>query len=399
VCSRCGTIITDPQDGEYRPRNPGATRIGFHFPQLLSPRQTAASIQQKWERRISVKNFYNRVLGRPYTDPSTLPVTQAHLEAAQNPDLRWGPPPRSIDAVVMGIDQMGHENYVVIKARVGGRMRLVYLEIIQSEDPWRRCGQLMREYAVRTAAVEGLPNFNEAHRFARAHDGRVFVVQYGQLDNEVVLWGDRLRDPVGVRRSHDEIRTPWTAHVDQFRTMSWSLGKWAAGEVETPDARGLTQLLRTDRGEMSVMVCRDVFWVHLQRVALITEPVEGHEDEHRFRSVVKKLGIDPHFAFANMLCDVAWIRRFGTDQMLLTDDRFATDVPCKGPQPSPDLQQIMDAMPDKFHGSILDPDAANLTCGDCQYFDAQGGLCRSRDFLVKAGDRSCEYFDARLDDE
>ena len=400
VCPRCSTIITDPQDGAYRPRNPGATRIGFHFPQLLSPRQTAASLIQKWERRITVKNFYNRVLGRPYTDPSTLPVTQAHLEAAQNGTLRWGPPvPATVDGVFMGIDQMGHENYVVIKARAGARMRLVHLEIIQSGDPWRRCGELMREYRVQTAAVEGLPNFNEAHRFAREHDSRVFVVHYGELENEILSWSDRPRDPAGVRRSDDEIRTPWTARVDQFKMMSWSLGKWAAGEVETPDARGRTQRLRTDRGEVSVMVCREVFWVHLQRVALLTEPVEGHEDERKVRSVVKKLGIDPHFAFANMLCDVAWIRRFGTEQILMTTDESLAEGSRKRPRPSPYLQQIMDAMPEKFDGGILDPDAANLTCGDCEYFDSRQGFCKFRQLLVKAGDPSCDCFDAKLGDD
>ena len=55
-------------------------------------------------------------------------------------------------------------------------------------------------------------------------------------------------------------------------------------------------------------------------------------------------------------------------------------------------------MPEKFHGSILDPDPANLTCGECENRDPQGGLCRLRAFLVKAGDTSCDYFEAKRDD-
>jgi hypothetical protein len=299
----------------------------------------------------------------------------------------------------MGIDQMGQTHYVVIVGQVADRVRLLHLEVIQEADPWLRSGQLLKEYNVRVRALEQLLNFDNAHRFAKDHDGRVFLVHYADLADEMVLWGDRPRERMTVRRTEDEARTRWTATVDQYRMMSWALGKWANGEVETPDARTLPQYMRTDRGTKNVQVCQDVFWHHLQNVALVTEPLQGREEEHRFRRRVVKVGSDPHFAYAWMLCMVAWIRRFGTDQMLLTDDRFATDVPCNRPQPSPYLQQIMNAMPETFHGSILDPDAANLTCGDCQYFDPQGGLCRLRDFSVKAGDRSCEFFDAKLGDE
>jgi hypothetical protein len=399
-CPHCGTVIRNPQDGEFRARNPSARRIGFHFPQLLSPRIRPVDIIQKWETRLDTQNFFNRVLGRPYADPKCMPVTLAHLQAAQNSDLRWGVSSKqTVPTRFMGIDQMGQTQYVVIVGQVADRVRLLHLEIIQGADPWRRSAQLLKEYDVRVCALEQLLNFDNAHRFAKDHDGRVFLVHYADLSDEMVLWGDRSRDKVAVRRTEDEARTRWTATVDQYRMMSWALGKWGNGEVETPDARTLTQDMRTDRGTRNVQVCQDVFWHHLQNVALVTEPLQGREEEHRFRRRVVKVGTDPHFAYAWMLCMVAWTRRFGITQMLLTDSRFATEVPCNQPQPSPYLQQIIDAMPENFHGTIHDPDAANLTCGDCQYFDVQRGLCRSRDLLVKAGDRSCDFFDVKLDGE
>ncbi|MGH9893735.1 MAG: phage terminase large subunit family protein [bacterium] len=130
-CPRCDTIIEDPQEGEYIARNPGAKAVGFHFPQMLSPRQTAGDILEKWERRVDTATFYRRVLGRPYTDPDTQPVTEAHLSNAQNPDLRWGPPKRDQhDGVFMGVDQMGGDNRAVLVGRQYGssRMRLLHLE-------------------------------------------------------------------------------------------------------------------------------------------------------------------------------------------------------------------------------------------------------------------------------
>jgi hypothetical protein len=160
-----------------------------------------------------------------------MPITLEHLEAAQDPELRWGPPERTTtDAVYMGIDQMGGENYIVL-----------HLGIIQSADPWRRCAELMRQYDIAVAVVEALPNFNEAHRFARAHDGRVFVAAYQEHQDDLVLWGDRLRDSQAVRYSADDVRSRWTASVDQFKMMSWSLARWKNGEVHSPDARALTQ--------------------------------------------------------------------------------------------------------------------------------------------------------------
>ncbi|MBI3768231.1 MAG: phage terminase large subunit family protein [Deltaproteobacteria bacterium] len=92
-CPRCGAVIADPQDGAFRARNPGARRVGWHFAQMLSPRQSARSIWDKWDNRVDTRNFYNRILGLAYTDPDTQPVSEAALRAAQNSDLRWGATP------------------------------------------------------------------------------------------------------------------------------------------------------------------------------------------------------------------------------------------------------------------------------------------------------------------
>ncbi|MEO6026744.1 MAG: phage terminase large subunit family protein [Candidatus Binatia bacterium] len=394
TCPRCRSIITDPQDGEFRPKNPGCSRIGFQFPQLLSPRQSPGRIIEKWERRVDTKNFYNRVLGRPYVDPNTQPVTEAHLNAAQNPDLTWAPlPHRTGNRVFMGIDQMGQENYVIIKAKVGDRMRLLHLEIIQNEDPWRRCTELMREFRVQIAVVESLPNFNEAHRFAREHEGKVFLASYHDQPDEILRWGDRLRDGTSVSRSDDAIRTPWTVSVDQYKMMAWSLAKWAGGEIETPDARVLTQCLRTRQGVRSVAVCRDVLWVHLQRVALVTEPTQGKEDERRFRRSVKKIGIDPHFAFANMLCDVAWVRAHGTTRMLFADE--PAHRPSEKKKPNSDMEQLTEAFPELFGSKDDHPS----TCGDCIHFDADHQRCTEQNIGVEAKQLQCDLFILDTEDE
>ncbi len=296
----------------------------------------------------------------------------------------------------MGIDQMGQENYVVIKGRVKGRMRLLHLEIIQDADPWRRCAELMREFHVRIAVVESSPNFNEAHRFAIDHDRRVFLATYQDLADEIVRWGDRFRDPPAVSRSDDSIRTRWTVAIDQFKMMSWSLGRWKDGDVETPDARTLIRAVRTRRGIEDLALCRDVLWLHLQRVALVTE--SSREDERKPRRVVKKIGIDPHFAFANMLCDVAWVRAHGTSRILLPDDRDERPLP----QPmkrGPIMEQIIEAFPE-VEECLAPQEFERLTCGDCVNFDSQRAWCTWRRLKVRASMPSCvDWFIPRSDDD
>ncbi|MFN8544483.1 MAG: phage terminase large subunit family protein [Candidatus Binatia bacterium] len=402
-CPRCTMVLENVQDGAFYPHNPGARRIGFHWGQMLSPRQSARDILEKWRNSPDTGTFYRRVLGLPYADPATLPVTQAHLAAAQRPELRWGLPavPRALDGTFMGVDQMGQVNYCVLKGRDAqtGRQQLLHLEVIQAEDPWERCAALMHEYRVTICATEALPNFNEAFRFAKRFNGKVFVVDYADLADELVLWGDRPKDKVTVRRTDQEARLRYVARVDQFRMMSWSLGRWSNLLVDTPDARTLLQSVRTPEGVAVRQVCRDLFWLHLQRVALVTELREGKTDERRFRRAVKKVGIDPHFAFANMLCDVAWVRAHGTEMLLGTQDtgRILIDPP--GPLRNTSyLEQIVEGLPEVFAGAgmrMLSPisrDANAPACGSCWNRDKETNYCRARYWTVQPEQPPCAAY-------
>lgn len=402
-CPRCSKVITDPQDGRFIPRNPGPKRRGWHFPLMLSPRQSAARIWRKWVERIDTKNFYNRSLGLAYTDPDTQPVTEAHLTAAQNGDLQWGPPVKRLvdDGIFMGIDQMGHDNHVVIKARADGKQRLLHLEIIQADDPWKRSAELMEQYRVRFCAVEALPNFNEAHRFAKAFHGKVFLVEYQDLDQAVLRWADRFNEAEPDRKTDEEFKTEFTVKVDQYKMMSIALSRWPRGEVETPDARTLYQLLRTDEGERPVAVCNDPklgFWLHLQRVALVTELGEGkkRQAERKLRRAVRKVGIDPHFAYSWMLSDVAWAREYGTT-FFLTDEPPSREVRAKATSaPPPSSANVMEQLRGRLPEVFV---RTTMTCADCTNFDPDRGFCTERGLYTDAPAGACDIFVPTGDDE
>ncbi len=382
------------QEGDFLAHNPGALgvyggpAIGLHWGQMLSPRISARDILAKWDTRSDTKDYFNRVVGRCYTDPKTQPVTEAHCVAAQREYLRWGPrPQKDVDGTFLGIDQMGHDNRAVIASKVGGRMQYLWMEVILGGNPWKRCAQLMREYRITQCAVEALPNFNEAHRFSKEFPGRVFLVNYTDLTEELVVWSDRIKDADNVVRTDDEARTPWWCRVDQFRMMSWALARWSHGEVEMPDVRTLRQEVVTEKGRETVEIGR-MFWKHQQRVALVTDQAKGRERERKLRRRVEKIGIDPHFAYANMLMCVAWVRQFGWDR-IFTGTEDAMEKPARS---GSEEEQLREALRD----TVQVPKTA-LTCADCTQLN--GRKCELRGFSVSPTMQACEHVVPQADEE
>jgi len=396
-CPKCKTMLHDPQDGLFIAHRPDVRdAIGWTWGQWLSPKITAGEMLHDWDTATDVSNYFKRKVGKPHSDPNTRPVNEEHCRAAQRPDLlAWGPPStREVDGTFMGIDQMGGLQHIVIKARWNGQMRVVWVEVVEAEDPWERAAVLMRQFKIRYCGLEQLPNIDSARMFANTFPGRVFLVDsYGQVENELIVWGDRPRDKVTVRETADEARTKYTAKVDQYKMMAWSLGRWAHGDVVTPDARRLTQSMRTREGVKEVAVCQEVLWLHLQRVALVIEKVEGKEDERKQRRAVKKIGIDPHMAFANMLCDVAWVRAFGTERFVGLEEPGADmgQQDDKKP-PSGVAQQIAQRLEDVGMGMagpmvLMEDDAARqeeATCAICANLTERAGrtYCNAKRLYV-----------------
>lgn len=453
---RCDKVIPDPQDGVFRAHNPLSRKIGFHWSQMLSPRITVAEMMEAWLTRVDTKNFFNRKLGLPYTDPDTQPINDDVLRAAEDKGkaqgLHWGRPKvgEYPSGVFMGVDQMGQDNHVTIGALSSqGRIRYLHFEIVQAKDPFPRVYKLMDEYRVRYACIEANPNYNQAHLFAdhfnKGEGGdraRVFVANYQDLENEPLAWGDRPRDNVKHRKTEEDIKLRYAVTLDQYKVMSLTLGKWTSGLVEHPDSRLLTQEVKTDKGREQMMTCKE-FWAHLKRVALVTElrdaKTPGRRDERRFRRAVRKVGADPHFAYANMLMFVAMARRFGTEFMLIpgaeentpreeeapeerreaemvkaSDEKPPVEMPrVAAPRPAPkakraasaDMEQIRERLPGMFPGAatMLISEGAAVgkdeapTCGNCVNRRADD-WCKHRLFFVTKNLPACELgYQAKTD--
>jgi hypothetical protein len=399
VCEN-GHWIDDTQRGEWIPENPDARIVSAHFPQMLSPTISPGEIMEKFTTSTDRKNFYNRVLGKPWLDPSQIPVTLEHMarcvEEGKAAGVVWKTRARG---AFMGIDQMGQFNVVVIKERLpDGRQAVIHLEEIYSDDPFARCDELMDDYGVAVCVVEINPNFNDAHKFANRHPGQVFLCNgFGELPDDLVKWGDAPKLDVSERRTAEEARTRYTVTADQFKCMQASFARFTA-EVPLclfPDPNELAQDV-IDHGVKQRALIAPRAFEHFTKTALVVEKVRdatGNEaTTNQYKRVVRKIKIDPHFSYANQLCDVAWSRAHGTAQFIFQDDGAVNEG-------RRNLAETLDlrGLPNQVLAQ-LEPLPSGEVCGRCTacpmgpHGPPDRFFCATRQLETGATDLGCPVF-------
>jgi len=404
VCE-AGHWIDDTQRGRWVPLNPDADppvdpsipklerplRIrSIHFPQFLSPTISAGEIGFAYRTATSMKNFFNRKLGKPYLDPSQVPVTLEHCNAAAKAGMAAGLmwKDRSKGAF-MGIDQMGNYNVVVIKERMeDGRQATAHIEEIYSTDPFARCSELMRTYSVQVCVVEINPNYNDAKAFANRHPGRVFICDsFGTVKEGMIEWGDTPRLDVSDRRTSEEARDRYTLRMDQFKCMQVSMARITQGMCLFPDPQGLVQEVE-NKGVRQIEAVLPRMFHHLTKTALVSEK---DDETNQYKRKVKKVGIDPHFSYANMLCDVAWSRSYGTTTFIIPTPKDVMDAATQDAKRATAAEDLKaQGLPAHIAAAMAMPRRPG-TCGACESWDG-GTHCTLRDLMIEAKDPACMMF-------
>lgn len=391
-CHKCKGWIDDPQRGVWIERNPDATVRSVHFPQFLSPTISPREMIEAYHSADDMKNYFNRKLGKPYTDPSQVPVNLEMLNACaaagMQAGLRWE---KRASGTFMGLDQMGSFIVAIIKRRMhDNRQAVVHIEFIYiaptPEDPeaspWRRADELMKNYGVQCCVVETLPNYDSAKSFARRHHGKVFLAGYGNMDGDMLIWGDAPKLDSSDRRTDEEARDRYTVRLDQYKCMQVSMARFQKKLCLFPDPSALVQDVLV-KGEMvPSAVCKEHAFLHFTRTALIAEK---DEEEKKFKRRVVKVGIDPHTSYANMLCDVAWARAHGTTLFMLPE-------PPKDYSIKPEaIVRLPEGIAAPIEEAIVVRDEAMRdSCGRCAYRDA--GLCSETGLLVRMDTPGCIMF-------
>jgi hypothetical protein len=383
-CHACGAWIDDTQEGEWVPTVPDAQFISVHFHQMLSPTISAREIIEAYHNADDMQNFYNRKLGKPYADPSQIPVNLAMLNACMQAGIEAGVQWKQRGTnTFMGIDQMGQFNVVIIKERLAdGRQAVIHLEYIYDENPFARCDDLMKLYGVQICVVETLPNYNDAKAFAKRHYSRVFLASYQLIDDEMLRWGDTDNSKAD-RKISDEARDRYTVSIDQYKMMQVAMARFQKTACLFPNSAHLTQEV-IEKGERKrVQPLKDMAFLHFQRTALVVDRPDP--DQKKYRRRVVKVGIDPHTSYANMLCDVAWARAYGTGIMILPQAPASpgdTDMAQK-------IEKAMPGLPPAVL-RMIDQGQVSNTCGRCTSFAA--GQCIERGFNVRPQDPGCPLY-------
>lgn len=389
-CHSCSGWIDDPQAGEWIAKFPEREHRSVHYPQFLSPTISPREIITAYHDADDMKNFFNRKLGKPYTDPTQVPVNLEILnecaKLGMEAGLKWK---ARAKGTFMGLDQMGSFIVAVLKERMpDGRQAVIHIEYIfiapTKEDPdaspWDRAGELMDLFGVQCCVVETLPNYDSAKSFARRFHGRVFLAGYGNLDQDMIRWGDTPKDDASDRRTTDEARDKFTVMLDQYKCMQVSMTRFQKKVCLFPDPDGLVQEVLAKGKRQLVAVCKEYAFFHFTRTALVAEK---DEEERKFKRRVVKVGIDPHTSYANMLCDVAWARAFGTSMFILPEPERKTDM---------SVQKVLEDFTPMLNEQMQETLYAKAdTCGACSAFES--GVCNERlGLLVNANDRGCVLF-------
>ena len=392
VCESCKGWIDDPQRGEWVAEAPdnekGEAPIrSIHFPQFLSPTISPGEIIFAYNTATDMKNFFNRKLGKPYLDPSQVPVTLEHLNACVAAGIQAGIAWKSrAKGTYMGIDQMGNFNVVVIKERLAdGRQAVIHVEEIYSADPFGRCDELMDAFGVAVCVVEINPNYNDAKKFANRFPGRVFICNsFGSIIEGMIHWGDTPKMGVSDRRTDEDAQDRYTLKMDQYKCMQVSMSRFTS-EIPTclfPDPQGLVQEI-VEKGQTKVVPVLPRMFHHFTKTALVAEK---DEETNQYKRSVKKVGIDPHFSYANMLCDVAWSRSHGTSTFILPD--------ATRPKPG-EIAPSDIGIPSQLTAMIEEARQTALTgevCGRCVSRDPQTGKCYENGALTGECDPGCWAF-------
>lgn len=313
ICPVCQEPVVNPREGLWIAHNPDSKIVGYHIPQTLSCRQNAEKLLKAYQEASDLQEFFNSKLGIAYLAKESQIVNEDILRATVNPDLKWL---NKASNCAMGVDQMGGFNIITIRCwgpkSDNGlcKSRLVHIEAVYADDPWLRCDELMEQYDVSVCVVDALPNINEARRFATRHKGRVWLADYSydkKGDDDVCVWGDRPRDNPSEKRSSEEIKNKYTCKISRYHGIEWNLMKYVHRLKEQPHERGLEAVVQDNIGRnVTMFICEQMFWVHLQKVARRKEMID--ESQGKFRMVFENIGLDPHFLHADLYCELALSR-------------------------------------------------------------------------------------------
>jgi endogenous inhibitor of DNA gyrase (YacG/DUF329 family) len=207
ACTRCGKEVDRLAKGEWVPKYPGRSIVGFHPTKLMSGHTPLLAVVLNFNTvdETARREAFNQDLGLPYT-PKGGRLTEEDLRACER-EFAHGPLDYDAGAA-MGVD-VGKLLHVVIRARPDGKgeRRQLFAGAVMNFDEVSR---LMQQYQVNTCVVDALPETRSARAFQAEHkDKKVWLCHYVSAES-----GAKKSGPVQWDARHGNVNADRTWTLD-----------------------------------------------------------------------------------------------------------------------------------------------------------------------------------------
>lgn len=187
ACSHCGQNV-NVSLGQWVPRRPDVRdHAGFTIGHPSASWIDPADLLREFRTTRDIGNFIRLKLGRPYVEAQNRLSIAEVLACCGSEGIKdW-----ESDPCFMGVDQGGGQKdllHVVIgKKRPAGSPQYVHLGIYKG---WYELDRLMKLFCVSRCVVDGLPNQDDARKFAAKHKPRVFLSYFSDTQKGSYKWDE-----------------------------------------------------------------------------------------------------------------------------------------------------------------------------------------------------------------
>lgn len=188
ACLHCEKEL-DPRFGEWVPFRQSQTEIiGFTIGHPSYPWIDVKNLLNQWENPETDKaNFIRLKLGRAYIEAENRLDIQQIYECCGTDGISYsdqGP-------CSMGTDQGGGDQdlfHVVIGKKAELKPKVIHLAI---EKGWDELDSLMKKFNVVRCVIDGLPNQEDARRFAQRFPGKVYLSYFSEHQKGDYSWNEK----------------------------------------------------------------------------------------------------------------------------------------------------------------------------------------------------------------
>jgi len=431
VCPCCGADLHDPSVGGYVTTRPDAEGMyALEFAATLAPMVGAVRMLTEYKKATDMKQFMNGYLAKPWLDPEGRIVKPEDWTAALDPELSWAE--RDLGGVnFLGADFRAREMHYTISEEPSGEVdedgqlvpgRLLRIGVFQGGG-WKPFLEgLLERFRVRRALIDYQPFTDETLELADRYEGRVVLAQYkpGAMIRTASQDGGK-----GARKVSPDKRERHMVFMDQYKSMVYSLNRFAAGTYRVPDAPLYQEAYKTRKKDLldhfdvvngSEGAGREGYKQHLMcQAVLTTNPTvtnQSREKVHRSGQTMQELidadGFDPHWAHT-LNYTVMAAHLGGADAGLVgTRSRDLQQQTKGGTYPAGYERQRIPGVPEGgritgvFGNEDADPFAVPTPpsyrrsrqkvarCRDCVFGPVEGeALCRPTSYLVRPEEPAC----------